>query len=226
LPDYHIKISEYSHSRKPGYARFSIAFKKIMKFILGKKVGMTEIFAPDGKKTPVTLIEAGPCALTQLKTEKKDGYSSAQIGFEKISEKKIKKSSAKKPFRFLREFKIEGGLEMKAGDIVSIADFKEGDKVKVAGISKGKGFQGGVKKHGFKGQQTCTHGTKHELRNFGSVGMGGAAIRKGKKMAGRMGAQRVTVKNLIVAKVDPENNLLALKGAVPGNKGTLLEIRG
>lgn len=197
-----------------------------MKFILGKKIGMTEMFAPDGKKTPVTLIEAGPCTLTQLKTGKKDGYFAAQIGFEKMPDKKIKKSRVKKPFRFLREFKIEEGAELKAGDVLGIADFKEGDKVKVAGISKGKGFQGAVKKHGFKGQQTCTHGTKHELRNLGSVGMGGAAIRKGKKMPGRMGADRVTVKNLIVAKIDLENNLMALKGAVPGNKGTLLEIRG
>ena len=115
---------------------------------------------------------------------------------------------------------------MKAGDVVSVANFQEGDKVKVAGISKGKGFQGAVKRHGFKGQQTCTHGTKHELRNLGSVGMGEASIRKGKKMPGRMGAERITVGNLKIVKIDPENNLLALRGAVPGNKGTLLEIRG
>lgn len=198
-----------------------------MKFILGKKIGMTEIFADDGKKIPVTIIQAGPCAVTQLKTIEKDGYFSVQIGFEEIAEKRIKKSRARKPFRFLKEYRQQDGAsELKAGDLVRVADFKEGDTVKVAGISKGKGFQGAVKKHGFKGRQTCTHGTKHELRNVGSVGMGEASIRKGRKMPGRMGAERITVKNLKVFKVDLEKNLMAIRGAVPGHKGTLLEIRG
>jgi large subunit ribosomal protein L3 len=197
-----------------------------MKFILGKKIGMTEIFAADGKKTPVTIIKAGPCLITQRKTIEKDGYVAVQIGFEKISEKKIKRIQAKTPFRFLREFRLQGDVaEMKAGDLIKASDFSEGETVKVAGVSKGKGFQGAVKKHGFKGRQTCTHGTKHELRNVGSVGMGEASIRKGRKMPGRMGADRVTVKNLKIAHVDAEQNLIALKGAVPGNKGTLLEIR-
>lgn len=210
----------------PGYARFSIASKKIMKFILGKKIGMTEVFMMDGKKVPVTLVQAGPCTVTQVKTAQKDGYIAAQIGFERLNEKKIKKSAAKKPFRFLREFRIGADEEIKEGDVLEVKVFEEGQKVKVVGISKGKGFQGAVKRHGFKGQQTCTHGTKHELRTLGSVGMGEASIRKGKKMPGRMGQARVTVKNLKIVKVDTKNNLIALKGAVPGNKGVLLEIKG
>jgi len=205
---------------------FLLPSTKIMKFILGKKVGMTEMFAPDGKKIPVTLVCAGPCTVTQMKTAERDGYRAAQIGIEEVAAAKVAKSRQKKPFRFLREFQIDAVAELKAGDVVSVANFQEGDKVKVAGISKGKGFQGAVKRHGFKGQQTCTHGTKHELRNLGSVGMGEASIRKGRKMPGRMGAERITVGNLKIVKIDPENNLLALRGAVPGNKGTLLEIRG
>jgi len=188
---------------------------------------MTEIFAADGKRTPVTLIEAGPCQITQLKTEKIDGYAAVQLGFGAIAEKKIKKGQAKKPFRFIKEFRIgKDGAEFKAGDKISAAAFNEGDIVKVSGLSKGKGFQGAVKKHGFKGRLSCTHGTKHELRNVGSVGMGGAAIRKGRKMPGRMGVDRVSMKSAKIVKIDSEKNLLAVKGAVPGNKGTLLEIRG
>lgn len=185
---------------------------------------MTEIFMPDGKKVPVTLVQAGPCTVAQVKTAQKEGYFAAQIGFEALEQKRIKKSRAKKPFRFLREFEIGADEEIRTGDVLEVKNFQEGQKVKVAGISKGKGFQGAVKRHGFKGQQTCTHGTKHELRTLGSVGMGEASIRKGKKMPGRMGQDRVTVKNLKIAKIDAENNLIALKGAVPGNKGTLLEI--
>jgi large subunit ribosomal protein L3 len=198
-----------------------------MKFILGKKIGMSEIFAADGKRMPVTMIEAGPCTVTQLKTKENDGYAAVQVGFGAIAEKRVKKGQGKKPFIFIKECRIkEGGCDLKAGDSIKAADFQEGDSVKVAGISKGKGFQGAVKKHGFKGRLSCTHGTKHELRNVGSVGMGGAAIRKGRKMPGRMGAERITVSNLKIVKIDPEKNLVAVLGAVPGRKGTLLEIRG
>ncbi|MFA6376356.1 MAG: 50S ribosomal protein L3 [Candidatus Paceibacterota bacterium] len=198
-----------------------------MKFILGKKIGMTEIFAADGKRTPVTLIEAGPCQITQLKTKKTDGYVAVQLGFCAIVEKRIKKGQVKKPFRFIREFRLgEDGAELNAGDKIIATVFSEGDIVKVAGLSKGKGFQGVVKKDGFKGRHTTTHGTKHELRNVGSVGMGGASIRKGRKMPGRMGVDRVTMKSAKIIKIDSERNILAVKGSVPGNKGTLLEIRG
>ncbi len=186
---------------------------------------MTEIFAEDGKRIPVTLIEAGPCAVTQVKTEKNSGYSAIQVGYEKTAPKKTSKSRAKKPFRFIKECRVGADVELNDGDDIKAADFEEGDIVKISGITKGKGFQGAVKRHGFKGRQTCTHGTKHELRNLGSVGMGEASIRKGKKMPGRMGACRATVKNLKIAKIDCEKNIIAIRGAVPGARGTLLEIR-
>jgi large subunit ribosomal protein L3 len=198
-----------------------------MKFILGKKIGMTEIFAADGKRIPVTMIEAGPCTVTQLKTKNNDGYTAVQVGFGKIAEKRIKKGQAKKPFRTIRECQIaDGNSDLKAGEIIAAGSFAEGDRVKIAGLTKGKGFQGAVKKHGFKGRHSVTHGTKHELRNVGSVGMGGASIRKGRKMPGRMGVERVTVKNVKIVKIDAEKNLMAVRGAIPGHKGTLLEIRG
>jgi large subunit ribosomal protein L3 len=198
-----------------------------MKFLLGKKIGMTEIFAADGKKTPVTMIEAGPCQVTQIKTKENDEYSAVQLGFGQITDRRIKKGQAKKPFHSIKEFRMEAdNTELKAGDQIQAASFKEGDLVKISGISKGKGYQGVVKKYGFKGRLSCTHGTKHELRNVGSVGMGGASIRKGRKMPGRMGFERVSVKNLKIIKIDADKNLLAVCGAVPGNKGTLLEIRG
>jgi large subunit ribosomal protein L3 len=198
-----------------------------MKFILGKKIGMTEIFEAGGKRIPVTMIEAGPCRITQIKTEETDGYCAAQLGFGQIGEKKVKKGQAKKPFRFIRECGFEAASDdLKAGNDITAAVFQEGDSVKISGLTKGKGYQGAVKKHGFKGRLACTHGTKHELRNVGSVGMGGAAIRKGRKMPGRMGSQRITVRNAKVVKVDAEKNLIAVRGAVPGNKGTLLEIKG
>lgn len=198
-----------------------------MKFILGKKVGMTQIFDKDGQVIPVTVVEAGPCVVTQIKTKDKDGYQAVQIGFEKITKpKKIKKTMKGKEFNFLREFRVENSEinNYKAGQEIKVSVFKEGDTVKVSGISKGKGFQGAVKRWGFSGRE-ATHGVKHEHRTLGSVGATTPQrVLKGKKMPGRTGAKRVTVKNLKVVKVDPENNLLAIKGAVPGGRGTLLEI--
>jgi large subunit ribosomal protein L3 len=194
---------------------------------LGKKIGMTEIFAADGKRIPVTMIKAGPCTVTQLKTKENDGYAAVQFGFDKIADKRIKKGQVEKAFKYIKECRIKTGeIDLKVADTILAANFAEGDVVRVAGITKGKGFQGAVKKHGFKGRLSCTHGTKHELRNVGSVGMGGASIRKGRKMPGRMGFERVTVRNAKVVKIDPEKNLIAVRGAVPGGKGTLLEIRG
>jgi large subunit ribosomal protein L3 len=199
-----------------------------MKFILGKKIGMTEIFAADGKRMPVTMVEAGPCQVAQIRTKDNDGYSAVSLGFMPIPEKRIKKSQVKSPFYFIKECRTkEGDAELKVGDKVeAVTAFKEGDIVKVAGISKGKGFQGAVKRYHFGGRKACTHGQKHELRNVGSVGMGGASIRKGRRMPGRMGYERVTIKNLKIVKIDAAHNLMAIEGAVPGNKGTLLEIRG
>ncbi len=197
-----------------------------MKFILGLKLGMSQIFDSKGNVVPLTLIEAGPCQVTQIKTKKSDGYQSLQVGFQEITKKnKIKKPMQGKPFRFLREFRDVTVDECKIGDKIDAGVFQEGDVVKVSGISKGKGFQGGVKRWGFKGK-FATHGIKHEERTIGSIGDSGAEkVIKGKKMPGRMGFDRTTVKNLEIVKVDKENNLLAVRGAVPGHKGTLLEIR-
>ena len=204
-----------------------------MKFILGLKLGMSQIFDEKGNVIPVTLIEAGPCIVTQIRTKEKDGYPAVQIGFGEA--KKVTKAIAGHLKRlgkllFLREFRNEepkiDDKELKRGDKIDVSIFKEGDKVKVSGLSKGKGFAGVVKRWHFKGRP-ATHGTKHELRTPGSVGTSfPERVIKGKKMPGRMGFERVTIKNLKVVKVNPEKNLLAVKGAVPGAKGTLLEIRG
>lgn len=187
---------------------------------------MSQVFDEKGNVVPVTLIEAGPCQITQIKTKEKDKYEAVQVGFKKIEkEKKIKKPMKKKPFWWLREFR-GGKSELKAGDVINVSIFQEGDKVKISGLSKGKGFAGGMKRWGFKGKR-ATHGTKHEGRSPGSIGASTPErVVKGRKMAGRLGAERITVKNLKVVKVDKENNLIALRGAVPGRKGTLLEIRG
>lgn len=186
---------------------------------------MSQIFDEEGNVIPVTLIEAGPCEITQVKTGEKDGYSAVQIGFKKIEkEKKIKKPMKKKPFRALREFrdKAEG---YKVGEKIDTSIFKKGDIVSISGISKGKGYQGVVKRWGFAGMP-ATHGTKHEGRAPGSTGSRyPQRVIKGKKMPGRMGGDRITIKNLKVVKIEPEKNLIAIKGAIPGRKGTLLEIR-
>ena len=204
-----------------------------MKFILGLKLGMTQVFDEKGNVIPVTLIEAGPCIVTQIKTREKDGYSAVQIGFGEA--KKVTKAIAghlKKlgKLLFLREFRNEepkiDDKELKRGDKIDASIFKEGDLVRVSGLSKGKGFAGVVKRWHFHGRP-ATHGTKHELRTGGSVGSSfPERVIKGKKMPGRMGFERVTISNLKVVKIDPENNFLAIKGAVPGPKGALLEIRG
>jgi len=187
---------------------------------------MSQIFDEKGNVIPLTLVQAGPCYITQVKTkEKSDKYEAIQIGFVELKEKKVKKPNKAKPYRFLREFK--GNIsECKAGDKIDVSAFQEGDKITISGITKGKGFQGAVKLWGFKGKM-ATHGTKHEERTIGSVGSRyPQRVIKGKKMPGRMGAERVTVKNLKIVKIDQENNLLAIRGAIPGRKGTLLEIKG
>jgi len=197
---------------------------KKMKFILGKKIEMSQTFDEKGKVVPVTLIEAGPCFITEVKTKEKDKYSAVQIGYIKKA-KNIKKTEKGKEFKYLREFK-DGG-DLKVGDEINASVFQEGDKVKVSGISKGKGFAGGVKRWGFKGKLSATHGTKHEHRTIGSIGSRfPQRVIKGRKMPGRMGSDRTSIKNLKIVKVDKDNNLLMVKGAVPGARGTLLEIRG
>lgn len=207
-----------------------------MKFILGKKLGMSQMFDKDGKMIPVTVIEAGPCYVTEIKTNENKGYEAVQIGFgvSKKSRKSraghLKKASIGESLipadlKYLKEFR--GKAEnLKLGDKILPNVFVEGDLVKVSGISKGKGFAGVVKRHGFRGA-SASHGTKHNLRAPGSIGATFPEhVLKGKRMAGRMGGERVSAKNLEVAMIDVENNLMAIKGAVPGRNGSLVEIRG
>jgi len=197
-----------------------------MKFILGKKLGMSQVFDKDGSLIPVTLVEAGPCYVVQIKNKEKDKYEAIQVGFEKMKENKVKKSQKGKPYKHLREFRGEIDIsKYKIGDEINVSIFKEGEKIEVSGISKGKGFQGIIKRHGAK-RKPASHGTKHEERAVGSVGPSfPQRVIKGRKMPGRMGNERVTVKNLEIVRVDTENNVLAIKGAIPGRRGALIEIR-
>ncbi|MCX6718635.1 MAG: 50S ribosomal protein L3 [Candidatus Staskawiczbacteria bacterium] len=197
-----------------------------MKFILGHKLGMSQMFDKNGKLTPVTLISVGPCYILQKKGKEKEGYDAIQIGFKKIEKKnKIGKSMKGKEYKFIKEYRIEGDDPLSVGDEINASIFEEGERVKVSGISKGKGFQGGIKKHGMHGRN-ATHGVKHEERNIGSTGSRFPQhVIKGRKMPGRMGYERTSVKGLKIMKVDKENNLLVIKGAVPGTERTLLEIR-
>jgi large subunit ribosomal protein L3 len=195
-----------------------------MKFIIGKKVGMTQIYDKDGNAIPVTVIEAGPCFVTQIKTKENDGYGSIQIGFDTLKEKKVKKPQKGKAYRFLREFCGEIS-EYKIGDKIDASKFAEGDKVKASGISKGRGFQGVVKRHGFKGAP-ASHGHPHDQRKPGSIGCSfPERVIKGMRMAGHMGVARNTVKNLKIVAIDIENNLLAVSGPIAGHSGGLVEIQ-
>ena len=188
---------------------------------------MSQMFDQNGKLTPVTLVAAGPCYVLQDKNKEKDGYDALQIGFDKIEKKnKIGKSMKGKEYKYIKEYRAKEKVEAKVGDEINVSAFVEGDIVKVSGMSKGKGFQGGVKKHGFSGRN-ATHGVKHEHRTIGSTGTRFPQhVMKGRKMPGRMGYDRVSVKNLKIMKIDKENNLLVVKGAVPGRTGALLEVRG
>lgn len=204
----------------------------MMKGILGKKVGMTQIFDQDGTVIPVTLIEAGPCYVTQRKTVEKDGYNAIQLGFGEVPEKRLNKPSAghlKKSnspsLKYLREFRVADPEEYTDGQQIDVSIFEVGDRVDVVGTSKGKGFAGVVKRHGFRGGPK-THGQSDRWRASGSVGAGSTPGRvlKGIRMAGRMGNERVTVQNVKVALVDADKNLLAIKGAVPGAKNGLVVV--
>jgi large subunit ribosomal protein L3 len=202
-----------------------------MKYILGNKIGMSQMFDKNGKLTPVTLIMVGPCYILQKKNKEKDGYEALQIGYKKIEKKsKIGKSMKGKEYKFIKEYRMSKDHaeedKLNVGDEINSSIFQEGQVVKVSGKSKGKGFQGGVKRHGMRGI-TSTHGQKHQKRTIGSTGTRFPQhVIKGRHMPGRMGFEKVTVKNLKIMKVDKENNLLIIKGAVPGTKRTLLEIRG
>jgi large subunit ribosomal protein L3 len=191
-----------------------------MKFILAIKEKMTQIFDESGNVVPATLVNAGPITAVQIKTKEKDGYDAVQFGFGQRKEKNN--------FRYLREYRmaLAGEVGLKVGDTIDADVFEKGDVINVAGISKGKGFQGVVKRHGFHGGPR-THGQKHSEREPGSIGATGPQrVFKGTRMPGRMGGDRITVKNLKIVQVDKKNNQLLIFGAVPGRKGTLLEIRG
>lgn len=204
-----------------------------MSGIIGKKIGMTSLFDESGKNIPCTVIQAGPCSVLQVRTIENDGYSAVQLGFDDKSEKNVGKALAghfKKagstPKAKLVEFR-NGFENVSLGDEVKVNLFAEGEFVDVIGTSKGKGFQGVVKRHGFGGVMQATHGQHNRLRAPGSIGAGSDPSRvfKGMRMAGRMGGKQVTVQNLQVLKVDEEQNLLVVKGAVPGAKNSYVIIR-
>ncbi|MFI5294740.1 MAG: 50S ribosomal protein L3 [Thermodesulfovibrionales bacterium] len=198
--------------------------------ILGRKLGMTQVYDESGKMFPVTVIEAGPCCVIQVKTKEKDGYESSKIGFSEIKKEKkvnkpmggIFKKIGVKPYKMLKEFPMG---DLKVGELVTVEKFKKGDTISVSGVSKGKGFQGVVKRHHYAGGP-ASHGSMF-YRAPGSIGASSFPSRvwKNKGMPGHMGSERVTVKNLKVVDIKTEQNLLLILGAVPGSKGTYLEIR-
>ncbi len=201
-----------------------------MKFILGTKVAMSQVFDAEGNVHPVTVVSAGPITITQIKTTDTDGYTAVQVGFGARKEKNISKPvlghlQGLGLFRYLREFRLEKASEMKLGDKINLSVFKEGDVVEVSGTTKGKGFQGVVKRHGFAGGPR-THGQKHSEREPGSIGGGlRTGPRPGMRMGGRMGGDRVTVKNLKIIQIDSAKNEVLISGAIPGRRGTLIEIK-
>lgn len=202
-----------------------------MKFILGTKENMMEYFSTEGEVFPVTIVNAGPTVVTQVKTKATDGYNAVQIGFGTKNANNVNKALKGHlkdlgNFKFIKEFRTEKEGEYKVGDVVNVGDtFEVGDKLQVSSTSKGKGFQGVVKRHGFKGGPR-THGQKHSEREPGSIGGGlRTHVPKGMRMAGRMGGDRITQKNLKVIFVDKENNIMLIKGAIPGRRGSLVEIK-
>lgn len=218
-----------------------------MKGILGKKVGMTTLFTAEGEAIPVTVIEAGPCWVTQVKTPERDGYSAVQLGFELVKPSRLTRGQLghlgliktdsthprrrvlkgiSGPLRHLREFRVSPEEAPAEGEKITVDVFQIGDRVDVVGTSKGRGFAGGIKRHGFH-RQPKTHGQSDRERRHGSIGATTTPGRvlKGLRMPGRMGGVRVTVQNLEVVLVDPERNLLAVRGAVPGHRGSLVMVK-
>jgi len=201
--------------------------------IIAKKLGMTQVYAEDGQAVPVTVLQAGPCVVVQRKSKQKDGYSAVQLGL--VEERKTKhvskpmqghfKKAGLPPCRVLREFRVDEGAEVKVGDKVSVALFAPGDSINVTGTSKGKGFQGVVKRHHFRGG-AATHGSMFH-RAPGSIGASAfpSRVLKGMRAAGHMGSEQVTMKNLTVVRVDAEKNILVVRGAVPGAASGYLVIR-
>jgi len=202
-----------------------------MKGLIGKKVGMTQLFDDSGKAVPVTVIKAGPCFVTQVRTVDQDGYKAVQLGYEETKPQRLSggelghlKKNELPPLRFLREFRTDEELE--EGQTLTVDVFEEGERVDIVGKSKGRGFAGVVKRYGFSGGPK-THGQSDRQRAPGSIGAGSTPGRvfKGKRMPGRMGNDTVTSQNLLVSRIDPENNLIAVRGAVPGPKNGLVIIK-
>ena len=200
------------------------------KAIIGRKLGMTQIFDEDGNVTPVTVIEAGPCTVIQKKTVETDGYEALQLGFADAAENRVNKpekghfaKAGSAPKKFLREFKLDG--EYNVGDVIKADVFAEGDVVDISGVSKGKGTAGTIKRYGAH-RLPMSHGAGPVHRSVGSTGMNSDPSRvfKGTRMPGRMGNEKITVQNLVIVKVDTENNVIAVKGAVPGNKGGIVTV--
>lgn len=202
------------------------------KGIIAKKIGMTQIFAENGILIPVTVLEAGPCVVTQVKTMESDGYEAVQVGFGEIKESKVNKpmkghfaKANVTATKLLKEFKFENSSEYSIGSEIKADIFEAGDKIDVSGISKGKGFQGAIKRHN-QHRGPMAHGSKYH-RGVGSLSSATTPgkVKKGKKMPGHMGAENVTIQNLEIVRIDTEKNLLLVKGAVPGNKGSILVIK-
>jgi len=205
----------------------------MVKAIIGKKVGMTQIFDDNGKVLPVTVIQAGPCVVVQKKTEENDGYNAVQLGFQDVKDRRLTKPQAghlKKAAvpakKYLKEFRLDDSSELSVGDELKADVFTEGDKADITGISRGKGYSGVIKRHGASRTAT-SHGGGPVHRHAGSMGAGTdpARIFKGKMGAGQMGAQQVTVQNLEIVKVDTEKNMIAVRGAVPGPRGGIVFIK-
>jgi large subunit ribosomal protein L3 len=204
-----------------------------MSGLIGKKIGMTSVFSAEGKNIPCTVIEAGPCVVTQLKTVEKDGYSAVQVAYDEKSEKHTSsslighfKKAGVSPRRRLAEFRDWEGRELNLGDTLTVSDFDGSEWLDITGISKGKGFQGVVKRHGFGGVGGQTHGQHNRQRKPGSLGASSYPSRvfKGKKLPGHTGGEKVKVLNLKILKLIPENNLILVKGSIPGAKGSYLVI--
>ena len=214
------------------YKRLIDIYRTEMPGLLGKKIGMTSVFSADGKNVPCTVIEAGPCVVTQIKSVEKDGYAAVQLGFQEMKEKHTTKplmghfkKAGVTPKRHLAEFK-DFSEELNLGDTITVELFNDAPYVDIIGTSKGKGFQGVVKRHGFGGVGQTTHGQHNRARKPGSIGACSypAKVFKGMRMGGQMGGGRVTTHNLQVLKVIPEHNLLLIKGSVPGYKGSIVII--
>lgn len=200
--------------------------------LLGKKVGMTSVYDNNGERVPCTVVEAGPCYVTTVRSEDRDGYNAIQLGYGEVDKNKINKplkgqfeKAGTEALRHLKEFK-NPDTEYKIGDKITVQEFTPGDIVRVSGTSKGRGFQGVMKRHNFGGVGMQTHGQKDRQRHPGSIGQSSypSKVMKGMKMAGRMGGERVTIKNLEVVDIIPDQNLILIKGSVPGAQNSLLEI--